>query len=174
MKEMTDLDVIEPSVSPWSSPIVLVKKKYGSLRSCVYCRQFDNVTKKDSVPEHCVGVKVVGRDNRRWLAPGRLRRSARVTSLPLAALLHSGGGRQGCSRPSEPDQHRHATSGLRGREVRSLASVLARSSLQDGCSMVRRGVEEVSRVDKICADVPARNEGARESSLDHVSAWSTT
>ncbi|KMQ82414.1 retroviral aspartyl protease family protein, partial [Lasius niger] len=35
LKEMQDSDVIEPSSSPWASPIVLVRKKDGSTRFCV-------------------------------------------------------------------------------------------------------------------------------------------
>ena len=39
IKEMLDAGVIEPSSSEWASPIVLVDKKDGTLRSCVdYCR----------------------------------------------------------------------------------------------------------------------------------------
>lgn len=42
--------IIEPSVSPWSSNIVLVKKKDSSLRFCVDFRQINDITKKDSHP----------------------------------------------------------------------------------------------------------------------------
>ena len=42
--------VIKHSSSPWSSPVVLVKKKDGSTRFCVNYRQLNNVTKKDSYP----------------------------------------------------------------------------------------------------------------------------
>ena len=40
--------VIEPSKSPWSSPLVIVKKKTGEPRICVDFRKINNVTKKDS------------------------------------------------------------------------------------------------------------------------------
>ncbi|GFV64241.1 retrovirus-related Pol polyprotein from transposon opus [Trichonephila clavipes] len=47
---MKNNDVIEPSSSPWASPIVLVRKKEGSTRFCVDYRRLNDVTKKDSYP----------------------------------------------------------------------------------------------------------------------------
>ena len=40
--------VIEPSKSPWASPIVLIPKKDCTLRFCVDYRKLNEVTVKDS------------------------------------------------------------------------------------------------------------------------------
>ncbi|GFY21014.1 hypothetical protein TNCV_3990581 [Trichonephila clavipes] len=50
IKHMKNNDVIEPSSSPWASPIVLVRKKDGSTRFCGDYRRLNDVTKKDSYP----------------------------------------------------------------------------------------------------------------------------
>ena len=50
IEEMHEQGVIEPSNSPWMSPIVLVKKKDGTQRFCVDYRKLNEVTRKDSYP----------------------------------------------------------------------------------------------------------------------------
>ncbi|GFX40081.1 hypothetical protein TNCV_4317171 [Trichonephila clavipes] len=50
IKDMKNNDVMEPSSSPWASPIVSVRKKDGSTRFCVDYRRLNDVTKKDSYP----------------------------------------------------------------------------------------------------------------------------
>ena len=48
--EMIELGVIEPSISPYSSPIVLVQKKDGSVRFCIDFRKLNKVTEFDAEP----------------------------------------------------------------------------------------------------------------------------
>ena len=47
---MLAADIILPSVSPWSSPVVIVPKKDGSKRFCVDFRKVNAVTKPNSYP----------------------------------------------------------------------------------------------------------------------------
>jgi hypothetical protein len=47
---MLEREVIRPSNGPWSSPIVLVKKKDNTKRLCVDFRKGNEITKKDAYP----------------------------------------------------------------------------------------------------------------------------
>ena len=47
---MIDMDIIQPSTSPWASPIVLDTKKDGSIRSCVDYRALSCVADFDAYP----------------------------------------------------------------------------------------------------------------------------
>jgi len=48
--KMVEAGVIEPSCSPWTSNIVVVSKKDGSLRFCVDYRKLNSVTRRDAYP----------------------------------------------------------------------------------------------------------------------------
>ena len=48
--KMQDSGVIRASNSPWASPVVLVRKRDGSLRFCIDYRDLNSVTKADTFP----------------------------------------------------------------------------------------------------------------------------
>ena len=48
VKEMLDAGVIQPSKSPWSNAVVLVRKKDGRLRFCIDFRRLNSRTEPDS------------------------------------------------------------------------------------------------------------------------------
>ena len=50
VQQMLSSNVIRPSNSPWASPVVMVRKKDGSLRFCIDFRQFNAATVKDAHP----------------------------------------------------------------------------------------------------------------------------
>ncbi|XP_004491307.1 uncharacterized protein [Cicer arietinum] len=50
LEELLDKQFIRPSVSPWGAPVLLVKKKDGSMRLCVDYRRLNKVTIKNKYP----------------------------------------------------------------------------------------------------------------------------
>ncbi|XP_050887787.1 uncharacterized protein LOC127092937 [Lathyrus oleraceus] len=50
LEELLERKVVWPSVSPWDAPVLLVKKKDGSMRLCVDDGQLDKVTIKNKYP----------------------------------------------------------------------------------------------------------------------------
>ena len=56
IREMTSLGIIQESSSPYASPVVIVKKKDGSNRICVYYRKLNKLTITD--PESMITAEV--------------------------------------------------------------------------------------------------------------------
>jgi len=50
LEELLEKQFIRPSVSPWGAPVLLVKKKDGSMRLCVDYRQLNKVNIKNRYP----------------------------------------------------------------------------------------------------------------------------
>ena len=65
---MLQKNIIQPSSSPWASPVVLVGKKDGSLRFCVdYCK-LNAITRKDAYPLPRVDDSLEALSGSRWFS----------------------------------------------------------------------------------------------------------
>ena len=68
LKKMLDSDVIKKSNSPWASPVVLIRKKNGSLRYCVDYRKLNAVTRKDAYPLPRIDDTLDTLGNAKWFS----------------------------------------------------------------------------------------------------------
>ena len=92
LTEMLKKEVVEPSTSPWASPIVLVKKKDGSTHFCVDFRKLNDVTRRMPIP-YPVSIPPSTRvqapnGSARWTssaATGRSRSRREIDQRPLSA-----------------------------------------------------------------------------------------
>ena len=50
LKELLDLGLIHPSVSPWGAPVIFIRKKDESWRLCIDYRQLNKATIKNQYP----------------------------------------------------------------------------------------------------------------------------
>ena len=50
VQDLLSKQFVRPSASPWGAPVLLVKKKDGSMRMCVDYRQLNKVTIKNKYP----------------------------------------------------------------------------------------------------------------------------
>ena len=68
IRQLLDSQVIRESSSPYASPIVLVKKKDGSLRMCVDYRQLNSKTRKDAFPLPRIEETLDSLSGARWFS----------------------------------------------------------------------------------------------------------
>ena len=68
VREMSTGGQIEPSDSPWASPVVLVTKKDGSTRFCVDYRRLNSLTVKDAYPLPRIDDSLRLLGNQQWFS----------------------------------------------------------------------------------------------------------
>ena len=97
VERLLDMGLISPSVSPWASPVVMVKKKDNSWRFCIDYRRLNNVTKKDSYPLPRIDDTLDALGGSRWfstldLASGYWQVEMDPADSEKTAFCTSGGG----------------------------------------------------------------------------------
>ena len=75
--EMLDSEVIEPSVSAWSSPVVMVQKGVDKYRFCIDFRKLNTVLKADAYPLPYMDAIL-----------RKLRNEGYISTLDLSAAYH--------------------------------------------------------------------------------------
>ncbi|KAL6738274.1 hypothetical protein Aduo_011837 [Ancylostoma duodenale] len=66
IKSLLERGIIERSTSPWASPVVLVKKKDGSIRLCVDYRELNKCTRQDAYPLPAIDVMLQSLQGKRY------------------------------------------------------------------------------------------------------------
>ncbi|XP_076659961.1 uncharacterized protein LOC143363237 [Halictus rubicundus] len=66
LDDLLDRKIIRPSESPYSSPIVLVRKKNGETRLCVDYRELNKITIKDNFPSQLIEDNIDQLKNKRY------------------------------------------------------------------------------------------------------------
>ena len=66
VRKMLEAGVIRKSNSPWSSPVVLVEKKDGSIRFCIDYRKLNNVTRKNAYPLPRIDDNLEALKGKKW------------------------------------------------------------------------------------------------------------
>ena len=68
LDKMLKNDIIEPSSSPWSANLLLIRKKDNSIRFCVDFRKLNNITKKDAYPLPHIGDSLDALSGSQWFS----------------------------------------------------------------------------------------------------------
>ena len=97
IQKMVKQDVIESSMSPWNSNIVLVKKSDGSIRFCIDFRAVNDVTVKDSHPLPRIDDTLDALSGAKFFSTADLRSGyyqipVKVEDRPKTAFSFPGGG----------------------------------------------------------------------------------
>ena len=89
LEDLLDKKFVRPGLSPWGAPVLLVKKKDGSMRLCIDYRQLNKVTIKNRYPlpriddlmDQLVGARVFSKIDLRKMKRSRRRPLGHVTDI---------------------------------------------------------------------------------------------